>query len=276
MVQLPFQSGLSIMEKLPLIDCQNLDFSARLAENRINQAQQLFGSDVVQRILCYALFLLGVNRVAVAHALRIPPETAKSIIKAINRHGVVALVDRRRQFSAFLPQPSPQSLPITLRVEEDQIVVDLGIDGRAVNLSREDPLQVKTVLLSMLNSGLVSKRQVAEAIELSPSHTASLARRLDKQGALSLVDQRQGQKQDYRVPREVKAELIQQFAVDVITSGRTSGNTISAELKQRCNISVPARTVRHHLAGMGLGKIKKSLPQLVSSEKKTSSNCSST
>ena len=128
----------------------------------------------------------------------------------------------------------------------------------------------------MLNNGLLIKQDVAEAIKLTPFHTTTLARRLREKGARSLVDRRQGQKQEYRVPAPVKAELVQQFAVDIITSGKTSGSKISAELKERCNISVPARTVRHHLAQMGLRKIKKSLPQLVAGVKKTSSNYSST
>lgn len=257
------------MKKIPLTDCQNLVFSIRLAENRMNQALMSFGSGVLQRLLCYSLYLLGVNRKAIGQVLNIPSETAKSIIKTINRDGLAAFEDRRRQFSAFVPQASLQPQPITLREEEGHILVDFGISGRVLRLNREDPLQMKTILLTMLNCGLLKKRQVAEAIRVSPSHTATLARRLDEQGALSVVDKRQGQKQDYRVPQEMKAELIQQFAIDVIASGRTSGSAISAKLKDRCNITIPARTVRHHMARMGLGKIKNSLPQLVSAVKKT-------
>jgi len=257
------------MEKIPLIDCQNLVYSTRLAENRMAQALMSFGSGVLQRLLCYSLYLLGVNRKTIGQVLNIPSETAKSIIKTINRDGLAAFEDRRRQFSAFIPQASLQPQPITLREEEGHLLVDFGMSGRVLRLNREDPLQMKTILLTMLNSGLLKKRQVAEAIKVTPSHTATLARRLDEQGALSVVDQRQGQKQDYRVPRQVKAELIQQFALDVIASGRTSGSAISAELKERCNIIIPARTVRHHLARMGLRKIKGSLPQLMSAVKKT-------
>lgn len=257
------------MKNLTLIDCQSIVFSTRLTENRMNQAQQLFGSGVIQRILCYALYLLGANRRAIGQAFGIPPETAKSIIKAINRDGLVALEDRRRKLSTFLPEALPVPHPITLREEEGHIVIDFGTSGRVLKVSQQDPLQVKTILLSMLNSGLLTKHQVAEAMKLSPSHTATLARRLHEQGAPSLVDQRQGQKQEYSVPRDVKAELIQQFAADLITSGRTSGSKISAELKGRCNITIPARTVRYHMARMGLGKIKGSLPQLVSAVKKT-------
>ena len=257
------------MGKIPLIDCQNLVYSTRLAENRMAQALMSFGSGVLQRLLCYSLYLLGVNRKTIGQVLNIPSETAKSIIKTINRDGLAAFEDRRRQFSAFIPQASLQPQPITLREEEGHLLVDFGMSGRVLRLNREDPLQMKTILLTMLNSGLLKKRQVAEAIKVTPSHTATLARRLDEQGALSVVDQRQGQKQDYRVPRQVKAELIQQFALDVIASGRTSGSAISAELKERCNIIIPARTVRHHLARMGLRKIKGSLPQLMSAVKKT-------
>ena len=271
-----YHSGVFTMKKLPLIDCQDLRFSSKLSENRINQAQQFLGATVVQRVLCFALYLLGVNRKAIAQLLSIPAETAKSIIKVINRDGLGALEDRRRRFPTFLPRMQPEPAPIILKDEEDYVVVDLGVGGRCLKLSRQDPLQLKIVLLSMLNNGLLRKREVAEAIKLTPSHTATLSRRLSEDGAQSLVDRRQGQKQEYRVPPPVKAELIQQFAVDIITSGQTSGSKISTELKNRCNISVPARTVRYHLAQMGLGQIKQSLPRLLAEVKKTSNNYSST
>ncbi len=246
------------MQKMPLIDCRSLIFSPQLSENRMAQVLEAFGLGVLQRILCYALYLLGLNRSAIGRTLGIPSETAKSIIKAVSKEGLVAFEDRRRSCSAFLPQAPAQPPPITLREEEDHVVVDFGIQDRSITLSREDPLQLKTVLLSMV----------------TPSHTATLARRLHENGALSLVDQRQGQKQDYRVTPKVKAELIQQFAVDVITRGRTSSSALSEELRQRCSIAVPDRTVRHHLSRLGLGGITRSLPQLVAALKKTSSNCS--
>jgi hypothetical protein len=89
-----------------------------------------------------------------------------------------------------------------------------------------------------------------------------------------VLDRRQGQQQDFVVTPSVKAELIQQFAVDILTSGRSSSTAISEQLKARCNIAIPDRTVRHHLARMGLGRIKRSLPQLVAAVKKTSESCS--
>lgn len=258
------------MENVPLINCQDLKFSLQLSKNRVDQAKKTLGPGVVQRILCFALYLLGVNRSAIAKSLTIPPETAKSIIKAITRNGLGAFEDRRRRFSTFLPKVQPEPPPITLKKEENHVVVDLG--GRYLRLPRYDSLQLKIVLLTMLNNDLLRKGSVAEALDLTPTHTTTLARRLSEQGACSLVDRRQGQKQEYRVPAPIKAELVQQFTVDIITSGQTSGSKISTELKERCNISVPPRTVRHHLAQMGLREIKQSLPQLLAGSKKNSKN----
>ena len=257
------------MKKIPLIDCQNLVFSSRLAENRMDQARKVFAPRVLQRFLCYSLYLFGVNRKTIGQVLDIPPETAKSTIKTITRHGLAALEDRRQQSSILRPKVQPKAQSVTLKEEGSKIIVDLGTSDRVLQLNREDPLQVKTILLTMLNNELLKIRQVAEVLQITPTYTALLARRLNEQGALSLLDQRKGQKQDFRVPRQLKAEVVQQFALDVITSGKTSGKAISAELKDRCDILIPARTVRHHLAKMGLGKIKKSLPQLVSAVKKT-------
>jgi hypothetical protein len=264
-----YESGSRIMKKIPLIDCQNLVFSTQLAKNRMDHAHKVFGPGVLQRFLCYALYLFGLNRKAIGQVLDIPKETAKSIIKTINQHGLRALEDRRQQSSILRPKLPQEAKPVTLREEQNKIIVDLGISNRMLQLNREDPLQVKTILLTLLNNGLLKNRQVAEALHITPTYTAILAHRIDEKGAVSLLDQRQGQKQDFRVPQEVKAEVVQQFALDVITSGQTSGRAISAELKERCDILIPERTVRHHMARMGLGKIKKSLPELVSAVKKT-------
>jgi hypothetical protein len=148
--------------------------------------------------------------------------------------------------------------------------VDFGIENRRLKIPDRNVLQVRAILLSLLNSGLLNRRQVADLIALTPAHTATLARRLDNEGIWALIDKRQGQKSDYRITADVKAELVQQFTIDIIAHGKTSGEAISSELQERCRITVPARTVRYHLSRMGLPKIKHSLPQLVAAVKKTS------
>jgi CRP-like cAMP-binding protein len=260
------------MQRIPIINCQTLSFSDKLSRDRIDRALAAFGANVIRRLLCFALYLFGLNRQDIGKALDLPAETVKSIIKALMRDRLGALEDRRRQTSAFIPQACPKLPPIAVKQEGELIVVDFGTRDRQLKLNQQDPLQLRTVFLSLLNSGLLTNQQVAQAIGLTPQRTMTLAHRLMQDGALSLVDKREGQKQDYRVTPRMKAELIQQFAVDVITGGPTSGTSISGQLQQRCQITIPARTVRHHLGKLGLSRIKHSLPQLVATVKKTSKN----
>ena len=254
-----------------IIDCQNLTFSSSLAQDRMKRAQQSLGKNIVQRLLCFALYLLGLNRRAIGQVLGIPAETAKSIIKNVHKNGLPALEDRRCRGSAFQPHsPGPKIKPFSIHTSQELVVVEFGIEDRRLTIPLKNSLQVKTILLSMLNSGLINQHQVAGVIGLTPAHTSALARRLDNEGLSALIDKRQGQKSDYRITPNVKAELVQQFALNIITRGKTSGQAISQELQQRCGITIPARTVRYHLGRMGLPKIKNSLPQLVTSVKKNS------
>ncbi len=257
-------------QKLLFIDCRNLAFSSQLAQDRMQRALQVLGVNVIQRFLCFALYLLGVNRSDIGRALDISPETAKSIIKAINTEGPCALEDRRRSVSTFLPQCRPQPVPITLHKADERIVVDFGVEGRQLSMPCQNILQIRTILLSMLNSGLLSNQQVAEVIGLTPGHTATLAHRLEQEDFSCLIDKRQGLKSEYRVTPQIKAELIQQFVVDAVAHGKVSSEAISAELKERCQITIPARTVRHHLARIGLPTIKHTLPKLLAAGKKNS------
>jgi len=236
----------------------------------MQRAQQLLGANVVQRFLCFALYLMGVNRSAIGQALDIPAETAKSIVKAMTNDGLSALEDRRRSVSTFLPQSLPQPTPITLREADERIIVDFGVEGRQMVIPRQNVLQIRAVLLSMLNSGLLSNHQVAEGIGLTPTYTATLAHRLEHEDISALIDKRQGQKSDYRVTPEVKAELVQQFVMDAVAHRKVSSEGISAALNDRCQMTVPARTVRHHLARIGLLTIKHTLPKLLAAAKKNS------
>jgi hypothetical protein len=86
----------------------------------------------------------------------------------------------------------------------------------------------------------------------------------------SLIDKRKGQTQEYRFTPEIKAELIQQVAANSITGKPTSSRVISEQIKQRCNLSLPDRSIRLHMDKLGLSRISKSLPELVQRLKKTS------
>ena len=247
-----------------------LTFSSAHADKRIQAASKTLGEGVVERVLAVALFLLGARREEIAQHLSMPLGTLLSLLTRITRHGVPALEDRRHRHSQFRPAAPPLAAAIQVAAAASGMVVDFGAEGRRVSIPAANVLQTRVFLLTLLDNGLLDRSQVAGLLGYSSTHTARLARQLARGDVPALLDQRQGQKDDYRVTTDVKAELIQQFAVDVIARGKTSAEAISSELRARCHITIPVRTVRHHLARMGLPTIRHSLPELLAAVKKTS------
>ena len=248
----------------------SLTFSTAHADKRVQAAATTLGEVVVQRLLAFALFLMGARREDIAQHLSIPLGTLFSLLTRVGQHGLPALEDRRHRHSQFRPPPPPSTVPLKVAAKKSGIVLDFGPSGATVSIPGHHPLQTKVFLLTLLHSGVLDRSRVAHLLGCSSTHVARMARQLAAGDVQALLDKRRGQPQDYRVTPQVKAELVQQFAVDLVTRGQTSGEAIAAELQERCHLTVPARTVRHHLARMGLATIQHSLPQLLAAVKKTS------
>ena len=247
-----------------------LTFSTAHSDKRIHAASNTLGDAVVKRVLAFALFLMGAKREDIARHLAIPLGTLFSLLTRMAQHGLPAIEDRRHRHSDFRPPPEHRPAAINVISKEPGLVLDFGADGPTVSIPVSNDLQTKVFLLTLLQNGVIERAQVADLLEYSSTHIARMARQLADGDVHALLDKRPGQRQDYLVTPEVKAELVQQFAVDVIARGKTSGEAISAALQERCQITIPARTVRHHLARMGLPGIRHSLPELLSTVKKTS------
>jgi len=252
-----------------MLDCQNLHVSAALAAQRIDRATQILGPQVFDRLIGFALYLLGVNRSEIARRLGKPIDSVKSSIKAIQKDGLPAFQDRRRRTPQGVPTSAVQLGPWELFEDGEFLVLQFGTPEKQLQIPRHNTLQVKVVLLSLASSGLLRMANVAGWLGVTPTHTRNLAGKLLQEDAAGLLDQRRGQQQEYRVTPQVKAELIQQYVVDVVRSGKTSGKQLSEHLQERCALHVSERTVRDHLRKLGLSTIKKSLLELLATLKKT-------
>jgi hypothetical protein len=253
------------------MNCRDIEFSTEKSQNRVDRALAVFDSTVLDRIMAFGLHLQGARRKDIASLLKRPEESVKTSIRVLQRDGLPAFGDRRYSDVGRVESMAARSLSVSTRREGKWQVTDFGVPGKELRIPAEHKIQLRTVLLSFLDSGLLSVQDTATALGLSEGHCRELGARLACADVEeSLLDKRQGQQQDYLVTPEVKAELVQQFAVDVIARGKTSGEAISAALQERCQITIPARTVRHHLVRMGLPGIRHSLPELLSTVKKTS------
>jgi len=249
-----------------MINCQEISFSQKLQQQRMAQAQSILGTKVTDHFICFALYLLGVSRKSISTLTNTPPGTIRSRVRAILSNGLSALEDRRSRASTFLP-PQEKETVASIYIEEQSTVVDFGT-RRQLKIPRQNILQTRVILLTMLQSNLLGSRDVSQALGFSTVHTANLAKKLHTGDIAALIDKRQGQKQDYLFTSDIKAELICQFVLDIVTSSKSSGKLLAKQLNKRCKLTLSERSIRYHIEKLGLSKVKKSLPQLISGLKK--------
>ena len=253
------------------MDCREIEFSPEKSQERIRSALRVFDPGVLNKILAFSIYLLGGKRRSVANLVGMPDESVKTAVRVVLRDGFPALRDRRCSGVVRSPEACRAEARISARREDEYYVVDFGIEAIELRIPVGHRIEARTVLLSLLNAGLLSSTEVAAALGLSSAHCRELAGKLSSHDVVeALVDKRKGQKQDYRVGPEKKAEIIQQFAARVVTGQCTSSDVLAEVINEHSEIALSARTVRWHMEKLGLGSIKRTLPELVRTLKKTS------
>ena len=249
----------------------DLNFSKTHCNKRIEKAYESLGIKIVTRIIGFTLFLLGAKREDIAQYLQIPMGTFLSFLTRTDQYGLLAFEDRRKSaYEKVVKIEAP--VKVSLAVTEQNVIIQLGDNNQAIIIPRNNQLQCKVILLTLVNNGLLSTKDVAEVLGFTVRYVRDLNVKMHEADVYSLIDKRKGQIQDYRFTPEIKAELIQQVAANAITGKPTSSRAVSEQINQRCNLVLPDRSVRLHMKKMGLPKISRSLPTLVEDLKKTPSN----
>ncbi len=254
-----------------MINCHQLSFSIHYSKKRIVIANKVIGSIIVKRIIAFALYLLGASRNAIAEILNLPYDTFKSFSERMEQDGISALIDRRlRLKQKAIPEINPPKSPRE-RVDftSDFLTIYFGTENQSLTIPANNTIQIRTVVLTMLKNNFIDISTASQALNCHASHVQRLNRRLHSDDATIFNDKRQGQKKDYVFDSEIKAEMIQQFVANIVIHRNVSSEKLSKDLKDRCDIDLPSRTIRFHIEKMGLSKIRKSLPELIDSLKKT-------
>ena len=245
-----------------------LNFRTDLADNRLEKAIAVFGDKIVLKILAFSLFLLGATRSSIADFLDIPAGSIRSLIRALYGRGLSAIEDQRSRTSCF-KAPLPPEITPYIEESESYLDIKLGVGGKRIRIPQSNINQKRVVLLTLLESDLLTQNQVAENLNLSNNRTGKLVKLLQQKDVSGVMDQRRGQQRDYLFTPEIKAELIQQFIIDIVTQGSTNGEQLSKGLQKRCNIKLAPRSILYHISLLGLSGIKTSLPAYLNKVKKT-------
>ena len=256
------------------MDCQDMVFSPSNSHKRIKKALLILPELVVKKMLFFSLYLLGAKTGAIASLVGMPEESGKTVIKRISKGGLPALSDRRQSAKAYeLPHPPAQSQQVSVLTEGDSCRIIFSGSEQQIKILRKHRVHLRSVILTLLQAGLISDQMASGALGVTAAHCLDLSEKLlSEDVAEVLLDKRRGQTKDLLVNHQVKAELVQQFAARSIAGYSVSGKALAAAINENLQTAISDRAVRWHMKKLGLMEIKKSLPRLVNSLKKTSNH----
>ncbi len=226
-----------------------IKISESKARIRINKVEKLIGAKNVNRIIAFALYLLGVNRNNISEMLSMPKGTLFSFLDRFSKNGIKAFEDMR----------SNSKYIISNKKNETKINDISKIDINLLN-----PIQKKAFILTLAENKMITRKKAGKLLKLSLSHIDFLINKISKEDLTCLIDKRQGQLSDYVFTPDIKSEIIIQFAINASISAKTSGMAISKDLKKRININLSDRSIRLHLSKLGLTNKSDNMRQLIS------------
>ena len=133
----------------------DLKFSKTNSNKRLEKAYESLGGKIVTRIIGFTLFLLGAKRDDIAQYLQIPIGTFLSFLTRTDRYGLLAFEDRRKSLYVKVVKTEAR-LKLSLAVTEQNVIIQLGDNNQAIIIPRNNQLQCKVILLTLVNNGLLS------------------------------------------------------------------------------------------------------------------------
>ena len=253
------------------MDCRALSFSPELSSKRLSKAQLIFGEKVLNKIICFCLYILGVRRIDISEAVNLPENTVRTMVKSILRDGFAAFFDRRRKEENRFGNLSEKTVKRTgIQITELQDSYQISANELNISILKNNKEQLKAMLLTFTENGLISKTHAGKLLNISSSHVGLLIKSMSENDLLCLLDKRRGQQKDHVFTPEIKSELILQFTSNAVSGKSTSGTTLANDLKERTQLDLSERSIRMHISKLGLKDMDKKLRSMI--EKKTLGN----
>jgi hypothetical protein len=241
------------MNKIDSIDCRNLSFSLDLSESRLNKVQFVFGEKVLKRIIVFSLYILGVRRTEISQTVKLPENTVRTMLKTISKNGVIALFNRRNKpLEITKSLDNKPSIRENIEISELHDRYQISINETDIFILKKNKNQLKAIILTFAENGLISKTYAGELLNVSSSHVGYLINNITENDLFCLIDQRRGQQKDFVFTPEIKSELILQFAVNAATGKSTSSPVLAKDIEQRTSHELSQRSIRFHINSLGL------------------------
>ena len=85
-----------------------------------------------------------------------------SFLTRVTKNGLSGFDDRRAKQQQ---QPNFDKIDFTFSIKENQIVLHFGNKSKTIHIPKNNPLQLKAIILTFLDNGMISRKVAAESLD---------------------------------------------------------------------------------------------------------------
>ncbi len=249
------------------MECPDLkNFQSRhKGHKRIQHAVNCLGEDVVKRILSYSLYLMGYSYDFISGITDFSEGGLKTLTKQINNNGTERFQDQRRKEDypyLYLKEKDKDRADVASvkYVEQDDIYAGFEIKGNiSLEIRKDDIMGRKFLTLLFMEADLLKQKDVAKIMNCQRLTVRQNLLKFRSTGIKGLLDNRRGQKSDYKFSDEVKGEILRKFISCVFDMETPTKTNINKYLNEKFSQSYSVRATALHLKKLGLTDNKKEL-----------------
>ena len=161
------------------MDCQNLAFSTKQSQKRIEKALRVLPLIVLKKILFFALYLLGARFKTIASFVEISEDSGKTTIHRVMKDGINAFSDRRQAVKSdvrHIPSPkTPQVFHTSVLSEDDYCIITFGDINHQLKIPLKNRVHLKSVLLSLLQANILPVHTVSSVLGITSAMMAKFS-----------------------------------------------------------------------------------------------------
>ncbi len=237
------------------MQCPDLNITQSLnkGQKRLDQAVASLGGDVVGRILGYSLYLFGYPYDFISDATPLSEPGIKTLVQDITQNGVERFFDGRRKSNFRVRNRSDRDTPAVKYLDNDDNYVKFQITGKvSLKIGKTDTLGKRLITLLFTKEKLMTQKDAAKILGCRRLAIQQNLQRLRKSGSRGILDNRQGQKSDYKFGIDVKGEIIKSFISSIFEGKTPTKTTVSKHLNEKFSNDYSERATALHLKKLGL------------------------
>ena len=236
--------------------------SLHKGQKRLDQAVDFLGVDVINRILVYSLYIFGYTYDFISNITGLSEPGLKTLVHEININGVERFQDKRRKDYKGLKKSKMYAADVTAVKyhESDNIYAVFETTGNiSLKIRKDDILGKKLLAILFMEAELLKQKDAGEIMDCRRLAVRQNLLKFRSSGTKGLLDNRRGQKGDYKFNNEVQAEIIKKFILSVFELETPTKTNITKHLNETFSQSFSERATALHLKKLGLIDQKREL-----------------